>query len=82
MAATDDDVPEWGKDYGSKRRSSKKLNKKQDHIHDWARNPEYGNGDESGARVGGNGRPREGSTGNGRANGGATNGDPNWDHEF
>ncbi|OWZ76592.1 hypothetical protein C366_05032 [Cryptococcus neoformans Tu401-1] len=83
VAATDDDVPEWGKDYGSKRNSTrKKLNKKQDRTHDWARNPEYAN-DESGARgAGGSGRLREGSTGSGRANGGATNGDPNWDHEF
>ncbi|WWC94883.1 hypothetical protein V866_001734 [Kwoniella sp. B9012] len=89
VAATDADVPEWGKDYGSKRRSSKNKksnNKKVDWINDspndynsnsWRNNgsqSSLSNGNAGGGRS--NGRPA-GSNGSGRAGG-----DPNWDHEF
>ncbi|WVF73097.1 hypothetical protein IAT40_007916 [Kwoniella sp. CBS 6097] len=85
-ASTDDDVPEWGKDYGSKRRSSKKGSKKN-HTHDWAKNSEYDAGFErtssrgSGAGAGVGYQGSNGRAGGG-ANAGGKGGDPNWDHEF
>ncbi|KAK8853209.1 hypothetical protein IAR55_003911 [Kwoniella newhampshirensis] len=87
-AATDQDVPEWGKDYGSKRRSSKRTKSSTKKGHEWANNAEYGysNGNGSGSQEAfGSNEGRRTGTGNGSAapvksSGG--NGDPNWDHEF
>ncbi|WRT70235.1 uncharacterized protein IL334_007230 [Kwoniella shivajii] len=90
VAATDADVPEWGKDYGSKRGSSKKQNKKtSNNKHDWANNAEYdnvwANNNGSSTNVS-SGRSNGRSAGAPTSNAGNSNsngrGDPNWDHEF
>ncbi|WVQ84497.1 hypothetical protein IAT38_006649 [Cryptococcus sp. DSM 104549] len=64
-----------------------RLSKKQDHTHDWARNPEYDYGSGGGDAGWGNGSASGGRTGGSNGNGNAAakpsgNGDPNWDHQF
>ncbi|WWC72008.1 uncharacterized protein I206_105967 [Kwoniella pini CBS 10737] len=87
-AATDTDVPVWGEDYGSKRRSSKvKKPTKKNNQHEWANNAEY---DNAWAQSNGSSSSLNNNKSNGRANGnakpansgGRAGGDPNWDHEF
>ncbi|ODN73158.1 hypothetical protein L202_07723 [Cryptococcus amylolentus CBS 6039] len=86
-AATEDDIPEWGRDYGSKgRKSGKKQQKaaakKNGGENEWARNPEfnysneragvgYSNGAGVGAGGGGGGGRRRGDSG---ASAGRSNG--------
>jgi len=87
-AATDDDVPEWGRDYGSKSKAvgkkTKKSNKKSP-ASDWVNNGNFvqdGPDNEWGDAGGGGGRPNgNANVSNGGAKAGR-GGEPNWDHEF
>ena len=84
VAGIDEDVPEWGKDYGSKRSGSRTSKKSKGSArkgkNGWADNGGYVQdvarddawGDDEPARA-----PAAKATANGRANG-----DVNWDHEF
>ncbi|WVO14276.1 hypothetical protein L204_101908 [Cryptococcus depauperatus] len=82
-AAATDDVPEWGKDYGSKGRSNKTrkglFNNKQNYTQDLPNNPEYEQTNEN--RSGSNGQ-RQNENGQVNKSSGRGTGDPNWNHQF
>ncbi|EIW72000.1 hypothetical protein M231_06208 [Tremella mesenterica] len=79
--AADEDIPEWGRDYGSKgRRSAKNKKKPQAKGHEWANGGQYApegqHGGENGIARQTSGSRNEVPAGNGRKV------DVNWDHEF
>ncbi|KAK4685936.1 hypothetical protein P7C73_g4199, partial [Tremellales sp. Uapishka_1] len=94
-ASSDNDVPEWGRDYGSKKKSSKKNKASPQADYGFQRDEGWGNGNDR-ANANGNGYGNANGNGyengNGYGNGGAAagagaarkvqNGEPNWDHEF
>lgn len=88
----DEDVPEWGKDYGSKSKKSKKTSKKaQDSPFIQPRNNGNAYGSRENVSDGWGGRNDGYSNGNGNGSGNGsgnaarkpkTNGEPDWNHEF